>query len=104
MPNAGTAPFTPLYRQQEMLAREGVVISRQIMSEWVTRVGLALEPLYNEMIKQVLKRGYLFIDETPIDMLEPGKGMEAKRRLFSSRWCKVAVQPELILENTLKTS
>jgi transposase len=64
----------PLYRQQEMLAREGIVISRQTMSEWVMRVGMALEPLYNEMMKQILASGNLFVDETPIDLLDPGKG------------------------------
>jgi len=64
----------PLYRQQEMLVREGVVISRQTMSEWVTRAGMALEPLYDEMMKQILASGNLFVDETPIDMLDPGKG------------------------------
>jgi len=64
----------PLYRQQEMLSREGVTISRQIMSEWVNRAGMALEPLYNEMMRQILASGNLYIDETPIDMLDPGKG------------------------------
>jgi len=64
----------PLYRQQEMLAREGIIISRQIMAQWVVRAGMALEPLYNEMMRQILESGNLFVDETPIDMLEPGKG------------------------------
>lgn len=68
------ADHLPLYRQQEMLAREGIVISRQTISEWVTRVGMALEPLYDEMMKQIVGSGNVFIDETPIDMQDPGKG------------------------------
>ena len=68
------ADHLPLYRQQEMLAREGIKISRQTLSLWVTRVGMALEPLYNEMMRKILESGNLFIDETPIKMLDPGKG------------------------------
>jgi transposase len=68
------ADHLPLYRQQEMLARIGVIISRQIMAQWVVRAGIALEPLYNEMVRRILESGNLYIDETPIDMLDPGKG------------------------------
>jgi transposase len=68
------ADHLPLYRQSEMMAREGINISRQILSEWVIRVGMALKPLYNEMQKEILKSGNIFFDETPVDMLAPGKG------------------------------
>ncbi|MBA3679495.1 IS66 family transposase [Candidatus Saccharibacteria bacterium] len=68
------ADHLPLYRQQEILSREGIKISRQTMSLWVNRVGLALEPLYKEMVSQILASGNVFIDETPVDMLDPGKG------------------------------
>jgi len=64
----------PLYRQSEMMAREGIKISRQILSEWVLRVGIALKPLYKVMLEQILQSNNLFYDETPIDMLSPGKG------------------------------
>jgi len=64
----------PLYRQCEMLSRDGIGISRQVLSQWVIKAGLSLKPLYNEMLAQVLKSGNVFYDETPIDMLSPGKG------------------------------
>ena len=64
----------PLYRQSEIMAREGIYISRQILCQWVLRAGLALKPLYDEMLVQVLQSGNVFYDETPIDMLSPGKG------------------------------
>jgi transposase len=64
----------PLYRQSEIMARERINISRQILSQWVLRAGMALKPLYNEMLFQVLQSGNVFYDETPIDMLDPGKG------------------------------
>lgn len=68
------ADHLPLYRQQEILAREGIKVSRQTMSLWVTRAGLALEPIYDEILRRILESGNVFIDETPIDMLDPGKG------------------------------
>jgi len=64
----------PLYRQSEIMSRERIYISRQILCQWVLRTGLALKPLYNEMIAQILKSNNIFYDETPIDMLMPGKG------------------------------
>jgi transposase len=64
----------PLYRQAEIMAREGINISRQMLSKWVLRVGSALKPLYDEMFFHLLATKNLFYDETPIDMLDPGKG------------------------------
>ena len=68
------ADHLPLYRQSEMMTREGIYISRQILCKWTTRAGMALKPLYDEMITQVLMSGNVFYDETPIKMLAPGKG------------------------------
>lgn len=64
----------PLYRQAEILAREGIHISRQTLCQWVLRAGKALKPLYEEMKAQILKSNNIFYDETPISMLMPGKG------------------------------
>jgi transposase len=64
----------PLYRQSEILSRQNIGISRQILAKWVVKCGLALKPLYDEMSKQVLNSKNLFIDEVPVDMLKPGNG------------------------------
>jgi transposase len=68
------ADHLPLYRQSEIMAREGIYISRQILSQWTIRAGMALKPLYDEMLSQILKSENIFYDETPIQMLAPGKG------------------------------
>jgi transposase len=57
-----------------MMARNKIYISRQILSQWVTRCGQSLKPLYNEMLVQVLKSENVFFDESPVDMLAPGNG------------------------------
>ncbi|HEY4832540.1 MAG TPA: transposase [Waddliaceae bacterium] len=64
----------PLYRQSEIMAREEIYISRQILSQWVLRAGLALKPLYDALLACVLMSENIFYDETPLDMLDPGKG------------------------------
>ncbi len=64
----------PLYRVAEILGQTGIGISRQLLSQWVVRCGLALKPLYNEMTRQVLSSENVFIDETPVAMLDPGRG------------------------------
>lgn len=64
----------PLYRVSEILSQSGIIISRQLLSKWVIRCGLALKPLYDEMIRQVLLSENVFIDESPIPMLDPGNG------------------------------
>jgi transposase len=50
------------------------MISRQLLSQWVVRSGLALKPIYNEMHRLILESNNVFIDEVPVDMLNPGKG------------------------------
>lgn len=72
----------PLYRICEGLSREGIGISRQLLSQWVLGVGKALEPLYNKMIEKILESGNVFIDESPIDLLIPGKGKVHKAYMW----------------------
>ena len=64
----------PLYRQSEIMSREKIHVSRQVLSKWVIKCGLALKPLYDEMMKEILESKNVFIDEVPVDMLKPGKG------------------------------
>ncbi len=68
------ADHLPIYRQTEMLAREGIHISRQTLCQWMLRAGFALKPLYQAMMAKVLQSDNLFFDDTPVDMLSPGKG------------------------------
>lgn len=72
----------PLHRQAEIMERAGIHISRQTLCQWVLRAGLALKPLYNEMLKAVLQSSNVFYDETPINMLAPGKGKVHKAYMW----------------------
>lgn len=71
------ADHLPLYRIAEILKRENILISRKLLSQWVIRVGMALKPLYNEMLKRVLASENIYIDETPVKLWEAVKCKQA---------------------------
>lgn len=60
------ADHLPLYRICEVFSREGIGISRQLLSQWVIRLAEGLYPLYQEMRKKVLESGNVFMDESPV--------------------------------------
>lgn len=68
------ADHQPLYRISEALTRQRITISRQLLSQWVVRLGLGLKPLYDLMKTNILESENIFVDETPIEILAPGKG------------------------------
>ncbi len=62
------ASHMPLYRIAEKMELEGVKISRKLLSQWVIRCGMALKPLYEVMVRSILKSKNIFIDETPVKL------------------------------------
>ena len=58
----------PLYRISEAMTRNGIHISRKLLSQWVLKCGSALIPLYDEMTRLVLLSGNIFIDESPVNV------------------------------------
>jgi transposase len=71
------ADHLPLYRVAEIFKREGIGISRKLLSQWVIRSAMALKPLYDEMLKRVLSSKNIFIDETPVKLWEAEKCKQA---------------------------
>jgi transposase len=62
------ADHMPLYRIVEQMGRVGVKISRKLLSQWVVRCGMALKPLYQVMVENILKGENIFIDESPVKL------------------------------------
>lgn len=58
----------PLYRITEIMSRQGVGISRKLLSQWVIRCGMALKPLYEVMVRLILESKNVFIDESPVKL------------------------------------
>ena len=71
------ADHLPLHRIAGIFARDRIGISRKLLSQWIVKSGLALKPLYDEMVKQILKSENIFIDETPVKLQEKVKCKQA---------------------------
>ena len=79
------ADHLPLYRLEQIAARQNVVLSRSTLADWVGRVGFALQPLVDRLTELLLKRAVLHADETPVAQLDPGVGKTKKAYLWSYR-------------------
>jgi len=75
--------FLPLYRQAEILKREGITIDRSTLSDWVGRACWWLRPLYDLVVSTVLSSPKVFADDTTLPVLDPGRGKTKTGRL----WC-----------------
>jgi len=73
----------PLYRQAQMLARQGVTLDRSTLSNWVGRACWWLTPLYDLLVGRVLSSAKLFADDTTLPVLDPGRSRTKTGRL----WC-----------------
>ena len=73
----------PLYRQEEMYAREGVDIDRGTMAAWVGGANQVLAPLVERLRHYVVSAGKLHGDDTPVPVLEPGNGKTKTGRLWA---------------------
>lgn len=77
------ADHLPLYRQSEIYAREGVELARSTMAEWVGQCATLLAPLVEALGRHVTAGAKLHADDTPIPVLEPGRGKTRTGRLWT---------------------
>ena len=73
----------PLYRQSQMLARQGVALDRSTLSNWVGSACWWLTPLYQLVVATVLSSPKIFADDTSLPVLDPGRG----RTKTGYLWC-----------------
>jgi transposase len=73
----------PLYRQSQRFKTEHQIdIPRSTMGGWQSAIARLLLPLYEEQRRQVLGQGYLQVDETPIQVLDPKKKGKTHRGYY----------------------
>jgi len=77
------ADHLPLYRQAQIYAREGVPIERSTMAEWVAGCFRLLDPLVEALAGYVMSGGKLHADDTPVPVLDPGRGRTKTGRLWT---------------------
>ncbi len=82
----------PLYRQSQIFARQGVELNRSTLANWVGGAAWWLEPLHARLAAYVFAGPTLFADDTPIPVLDPGRGRTKTGRLWvyardERPWC-----------------
>ena len=70
----------PLHCQSEIYGRQGVGLSRSLLSGWVDACCRLLSPLEEALHGYVVTDGKLHADDTPVQVLLPGN----KKRCFPS--------------------
>jgi transposase len=73
---------TPLYRQTQIFARHGVEIDRSTLANWVGGACWWLEPLQARLAAHVFGSSKIFADDTPIPVLDPGRGRTKTGRFW----------------------
>jgi hypothetical protein len=72
------ADHLPLYRQAQILARQGLTIGREVLASWVGTAAAEIAPVVARMQGILLSSARLFADETTMPVLDPGRGQTKK--------------------------
>lgn len=75
----------PLYRQAEMMAARGVDLGRSTLAGWAGQAAALLDPIVSRIRDEGLKASKLHTDDTPVPVLDPGRGTTAQGRLWGLR-------------------
>jgi transposase len=73
----------PLYRQSEMMAAQGVDNDRSTLAGWTGQESALLDPIINRIREEGAKASNIHADDTPVPVLDPGRGKTATGRLWT---------------------
>jgi transposase len=79
------ADHLPLYRQVLRAGRGGIQLSRSTLVSHVAAVAGAMEPIVAAISDTVRAASFVHLDDTPIRMLDPGRGHAATARIWVYR-------------------
>jgi transposase len=88
----------PLYRQERIFERAGLAIAQSTLGEWVGVCGVRLQPLIDALREALLQQGVLHADETPVQMLVPGKGKTQRAYVWAYATTQFADMRAVIYE------
>lgn len=77
------ADHLPLYRQSQIYAREGVDLARSTLADWVGQSSVLLAPIAEAIAAHVRAGSGIHADDTPVDVLSPGRGKTLTGRLWA---------------------
>jgi len=77
------ADHTPLYRQAQIYARQGITLDRSTLADWVGRAAFVLRSAHARLLERLKQSTKLFADETTAPVLDPGRGCTKKGQLWA---------------------
>ena len=77
------ADHLPLYRQAQIYARQGIILDRSTLSDWVGRAAWLLRPVHERLLMKLKSSTKLFADETTAPVLDPGRGRTKTGQLWA---------------------
>ena len=81
--SAKYADHCPLYRQSGIYRRSGLELPRTLLASWIRETAQLLDPLVQSLERYVMGASKLHADDTPVPVLEPGKGRTRTARLWA---------------------
>jgi transposase len=72
----------PLYRQSEIYARQGIDLERSTLAGWIGAIAELVSPLAEAIGRYVTAAAKLHADDTPVPVLDPGRGKTKTGRLW----------------------
>ena len=73
----------PLYRQSQIYARLGLELHRATLANWVGKASFHLRPVVDCLAADLKRSGKLGVDETPVPVLDPGRGKAKKGYMWT---------------------
>lgn len=77
------ADHSPLYRQAQIYARQGIKLDRSTLADWTGRGAWWLRPLHDRLLAELRASAKLFADETTAPVLDPGRGRTKTGQLWA---------------------
>ncbi|MBJ7308884.1 IS66 family transposase, partial [Rugamonas sp. CCM 8940] len=87
----------PLYRIEQIGARQQVPLPISTTSDWLGKVGVALQPLADRLSELLRLRPTLHADETPVRQLDPGQGKTKRAYLWAYRSNSLDEGPPIVV-------
>jgi len=87
----------PLYRREQIAARDRVILSSSTLADWGGRIGVALQPRADRRVALLLERNVLQADETPVAPLDPGQGKTKRAYLWAYRSNALETGPPIVV-------
>ena len=94
--------YLPLYRQEQDFLQMNAPIGRTSMAHWIIIAGIEyITPLYDYFHRELLKRRFLMMDETPIQVLkEEDRRAQTKSYLWVVRTGEDGLNPIILYNYT----